>query len=199
MAETDNWNNERPLAEITCTSSDCARNLHSFLKISPRKESYRSERCRECGVDLIDWERLDHNDLTDVEHTVACLEREMIRHTYWHEVIDLRAVNHAKRKGLLGVREAAIKRIRTSVGPPRSEIYRDGTQTPKIGNVIHYAQHATATCCRKCIEAWHGIEREVPLSEDQIGYMTELVMHYVKKRLPDLALHGINVPSIRSG
>jgi len=23
--------------------------------------------------------------------------------------------------------------------------------------IVHYAQHATAACCRKCIEYWHGI------------------------------------------
>lgn len=25
------------------------------------------------------------------------------------------------------------------------------------GNIVFYAQHAVAACCRNCIEVWHGI------------------------------------------
>ncbi len=35
----------------------------------------------------------------------------------------------------------------------------DGRQTPREGNTIFYAQHATASCCRTCIEYWHGIPK----------------------------------------
>ena len=56
-------------------------------------------------------------------------------------------------------------------------------QTPFSGNVIYYAQHATATCCRKCIEAWHGIGRECHLTEEEIAYFAELMMHYIETRL----------------
>ena len=80
------------------------------------------------------------------------------------------------------------------MGPPRSKLPLDGRQTGFSGNTILYAQHATATCCRKCIEAWHGIERENPLTDEEIGYMTELVMYYIQKRMPNLAQHGVKVP-----
>ena len=164
-----------------------------LLRVRPRGESYRSESCRECGADLIDWHRLDQHNLGDVENTVASLERELIRHHYWHKSIDEKAVRHATRKGLNGIREATEHRLRKYVGPPRSQLFRDGTQTPSSGNAIYYAQHATATCCRKCIEAWHGIEREKPLRDDELGYMTELVMHFISKRLPELPQVGARV------
>ena len=188
MSSTASWNEEKPLEKVTCTSSDCERDLHSFLRKYPRGQSYRNGKCRDCGVDLIDWHRLDRHDLSDVGNTVACLERELIRHHYWHKPIDEKAVSKAKNKGLKGLREEAEDRLRKSVGQPRSKIFRDGTQTSRDGNAIFYAQHATATCCRKCIEAWHGIDREQPLTDEEIGYMTGLVMHYIGKKLPELSL-----------
>ena len=101
--------------------------------------------------------------------------------------------------GFNGLREAAEHRLRKYVGPPRSKLFRDGMQTPKKGNAIFYAQHATATCCRKCIEAWHGIPREQALTNDQIGYMTQLLMHYVDKRMPELTPNGEKVRRRRRG
>ncbi len=70
-------------------------------------------------------------------------------------------------------------------------------QTRTSGNVIYYAQHATATCCRKCMEAWHAIDRETPLGDQEIGYATELVMRYIKVRLPDLPFIGPKVKARR--
>ena len=199
MSSTASWNVETPLEKVTCTSSDCERDLHSFLRRYPRGQSYRNGKCRDCGIDLIDWHRLDQLDLSDVGNTVACLERELIRHRYWHTSLDGKAVSHAMNKGLDGLRDAAEHRLRKYVGPPRSKLFRDGMQTPKRGNAIYYAQHATATCCRKCIEAWHGIPREQALTNDQIGYMTQLLMHYVDKRMPELTPNGQKVPRRRRG
>ena len=190
------WNNEEPLGKVTCSSYDCERDLHSFRRRRPGNKSYRNEVCAACGAELIDWDRLDQNDLTDVENTFSSLEREMIRHHFWHKPFDFEAILHAEGKGIIGLRQAAIHRLRKSIRPPSSQIFRDGMQTPRKGNVIYFAQHATATCCRKCVEVWHGIDREIPLREDQIGYMGELIMKYIQKRLPELPLVG---PKMRHG
>ena len=198
MPDTPAWNIEEPLEKVTCPSSDCERDLHSFRRTRPRAgQSYRNEQCRECGVDLIDWHRLDHHDLGDVEYTVSCLELELIRHMYWHKSFDQTAINHAKRKGREGLSTAAERRLIQSVAPTKSELPRDGAQTPFTGNVLYYAQHATATCCRKCIQEWHGIPRERRLTRQEVGYMTELLTHYVEKRMPELTLHGEKVPHRR--
>ena len=52
------WNNEKPLAKVTCSSYDCERDLHSFRRQRPRDQSYRSEQCAACGAELVDWHRL---------------------------------------------------------------------------------------------------------------------------------------------
>ena len=196
---TMDWYNEEPLAKVTCSSYDCERDLHSFRRRRPGKGSYRSEKCVACGTQLVDWDRLDRRDLSDVENTFESLGREMIRHHFWHKTIDNKALKHAEGKGIEGLREAAEHRLLKYVGKPSSQLFRDGMQTPMNGNVLFYAQHATATCCRKCIEAWHGIERERPLKDDEIQYMTELVMRYVHKRLPELPLVGLRTKRQRLG
>jgi hypothetical protein len=121
-----------------------------------------------------------------VAYTIEALEHELIRHHYWHADFDQKALEEAFKRGMLGLRQAAEKRLKKFVGPPRAEIFRDGTQTPRGGSVVFYAQHATATCCRRCIEAWHGIDRNRPLSHEELEYMSKLVMAYIAKRLPDL-------------
>ena len=35
----------------------------------------------------------------------------------------------------------------------------DGRQTPMRNHPVFIAQHATATCCRGCLEKWHAIPR----------------------------------------
>ena len=184
--ESMNWENEEPLAKVTCSSNDCERDLHCFRRKSPKKQSYRSNECVACGEQLIDWHRLDLHDLNDIENTFESLKRELIRYHFWNKAFDNRALRHAEGKGTVGLRQAAEHRIRKYVGKPSSQLFRDGTQTPMEGNIICFAQHATASCCRKCVEIWHGIDREKHLKDDEIQYMTELVMRYVHKRLPNL-------------
>jgi hypothetical protein len=180
--------------DITCTSSDCAQGLHCFKATKKMLARNEGGKCRACGADLVDWKRVHKKDVADAAHTIKMLEYELIRHHFWHVEIDERAVNHARRKGKAGMHAAAEQRIRTSVGVKNSF---DGRQTPKEGNALYYAQHATACCCRKCIEEWHGIPQDRALTEEEIQYMTELCVLYINQRLPQLTEHGENVPRRR--
>lgn len=55
----------------------------------------------------------------------------------------------------------------------------DGKQTPYKGQPIFVAQHATATCCRKCIEKWHGFYRNKELSDKEVLYLRDLVLKWI--------------------
>jgi hypothetical protein len=143
--------------------------------------------CRACGADLVDWNRVTKRELTDVAHTFEELRKERIRHYFWHIEFDDDALARALKKGKEGLPDAVFRRIRSSVG---RDTGFDGRQTPKLGNVVYYAQHATATCCRKCIEEWHAIPRGGTLTEPEVGYLSALVVRYLFERLPDLPQHG---------
>ena len=183
--------------KVTCTSSDCESDLHCFKATRQMKAKDEIGQCRSCGVDFVDWDRIHQQNLNDVEYTFDALKHEMIRHHFWHVEIDQKAINYAKRKGISGLELAVPKRLRSSVGAGGNPY--DGRQTPMegSGNPIHYAQHATATCCRKCIEYWHAVPPKIDLDEDRINYFSELVMMFIKDRLPDLGQEGIHVPPIR--
>ncbi len=59
----------------------------------------------------------------------------------------------------------------------------DGRQTPWRGHPVFVAQHATATCCRKCVERWHGIPRGRELSTDEIALLTAIVLRWILRRI----------------
>jgi len=91
----------------------------------------------------------------------------------------------AMAKGVEGLREAATARLITKICKPGNKW--DGQQTSiKNADLIEHAQHATATCCRRCIEYWHGIKRESDVNPEELTYLTDLMMQYLLRRLPDL-------------
>jgi hypothetical protein len=173
---------------IKCTSAACDDNLHCFKRArgTKAKPAQPAGSCRYCGATLVDWDRVHACNPADVDHTFEQLRHEFIRHHFWHEPIDETATNHARRKGRIALHDAARRRIAVSVGPARSDNPRDGRQTPFSGNSLYYAQHATATCCRACIEYWHAIRPDAALTEPQIDYLTGLVIRFVDERLPML-------------
>jgi hypothetical protein len=59
---------------------------------------------------------------------------------------------------------------------------RDGKQTPWQGHPVFVAQHATATCCRGCLQKWHGIDKGRPLSEPEKQYIVEVISFWLKKK-----------------
>jgi hypothetical protein len=196
--ETNTTEGLKPL-NIKCTSTACANGLHCFLLTKKMKKNGPSGRCRSCGVQLVDWTRLFNKDLRDAKYTLESLKHELIRHHFWHIPISVYALNYARRKGRLRLKEATRKQIEHAVG--RISHPREGQQTAREtnphANAIHYAQHATASCCRRCVEEWHGIPRDRELRAEEIDYLTELAMLYLTSRLPDLAEAPICVPSLR--
>lgn len=184
---------------IKCTDSACEDNLHCFKRArsTKAKPAKPDGTCRSCGANLIDWPRVQQCDVTDVEHTFEQLRHELIRHHFWHVPFDQKAINHAIRKGRINLYEAAHQRIATSVGRSRDDNPRDGRQTGFTDNTLFYAQHATASCCRTCIEYWHGIPADRGLADGEVEYLTELVTRYLDERLPELADGPGKVPPVR--
>jgi hypothetical protein len=62
-----------------------------------------------------------------------------------------------------------------------AEPYKDGKQTPYRGHPVFVAQHATATCCRTCLERWHGIPKGQQLSDDEQRYVVEVICRWIER------------------
>ena len=58
---------------------------------------------------------------------------------------------------------------------------KDGKQTPWRGHPVFTAQHATATCCRGCMEKWHGISKGRELTDEEVDRLANLVMAWVAR------------------
>lgn len=58
-------------------------------------------------------------------------------------------------------------------------IPNDGKQTPMRGHPVFIAQHATACCCRGCLEKWHGIPQGRRLSEEEINRIVSILMRWI--------------------
>lgn len=56
----------------------------------------------------------------------------------------------------------------------------DGKQTPMKNHPVFIAQHACACCCRSCLEKWHKIPKGREVKENEINYLTALVMTWIE-------------------
>ena len=83
-------------------------------------------------------------------------------------------------KGLETIKEHAFQFVNTRIAPDFPK--NDGKQTPMRGHSVFIAQHATATCCRKCIQKWHGIEKGRALNAEEIDYVVALIMGWIESQ-----------------
>lgn len=84
-------------------------------------------------------------------------------------------------KGLEIIQDHAYQFINSSVAPAFPK--NDGKQTPMKGHPVFIAQHATATCCRKCIQKWHRIEKGRALNDAEVDYVVALIMIWIERQI----------------
>ena len=82
-------------------------------------------------------------------------------------------LEYIRDKGLDTVYSHACDFIRDRVAPANPE--NDGKQTPMRGHPVFIAQHATATCCRRCINKWHKIPINRELSDREEKFINALI------------------------
>ena len=102
-----------------------------------------------------------HDDeSTWVEHTLVRLGESQFRAKF---VLSEADRSYARDKGRHVIDRHAHEMLRARVGEAQPS--NDGRQTPWRGHPVFTAQHATATCCRGCIEKWHHL----PKGREQTG------------------------------
>ncbi len=90
-------------------------------------------------------------------------------------------------RGMPAVRRHAAELFAPRVAP--AEPRNDGRQTPYRGHPVFVAQHATATCCRTCLERWHGTPKGRALDADEQRYAVDVMCRWIERELdPSLAL-----------
>jgi predicted Fe-S protein YdhL (DUF1289 family) len=85
---------------------------------------------------------------------------------------------YLKAKGLRMVLEHGRRSIEQRLVPAVPP--NDGRQTPYRGHPIFVAQHATATCCRGCLEKWHHIPKGHELSAAEQAHVLSALERWLR-------------------
>ena len=92
-----------------------------------------------------------------------------------------RDLGYLQDKGLPLVLVHAADFIRERLAP--AAIPNDGKQTPFRGHPVFVAQHATACCCRGCLEKWHRIPHGRELTDAEQAYVVGVMERWLRQEL----------------
>lgn len=93
-----------------------------------------------------------------------------------------RELEYINNKGMDKIKEHARDFINSRLKvPPKN----DGKQTPWRGHPVFKAQHATGSCCRKCVEKWHKIPRDRIMTSSEEEFIVELLMVWIREQKGD--------------
>ena len=90
--------------------------------------------------------------------------------------------DYVREKGLNKIASDAYEIIEKRLSP--AIIANDGRQTPmKQTHPVFIAQHATATCCRGCIEKWHKFPQHRELTQTEQEYLVSVIMEWINRQI----------------
>jgi predicted Fe-S protein YdhL (DUF1289 family) len=89
-------------------------------------------------------------------------------------------LEYLRSKGMSVVLEHASDFIEKRLAP--AEPANDGKQTPMRNHPAFVAQHATATCCRGCLQKWHGIRRGHALDAEEKRYVLSVLEKWLAEQ-----------------
>jgi hypothetical protein len=84
-----------------------------------------------------------------------------------------------RQRGERTIRRHAAELIARRLAPAQPR--KDGRQTPWRGHPVFVAQHATGTCCRSCLERFHGIGKGHALSEDERTRVVDVICRWIER------------------
>ena len=113
--------------------------------------------------------------MQDPEQMIKRLRTSPFRHRF--RLLE-KEKNYLANRGLEEIMEDGREFVEKRIGPAHPK--NDGKQTPMRNHPVFIAQHATASCCRKCLEKWHKIPQGNALSEEEKGYVLKLIRAWIE-------------------
>ena len=83
-------------------------------------------------------------------------------------------------KGMDTMRRHAEDFVRQKLAP--AEPVNDGKQTPMHGHPVFKAMHATACCCRGCLNKWYRVPLGRELNESEQQRIVNLLMAWIERQ-----------------
>ncbi len=112
--------------------------------------------------------------MRDIDELFAALSKSRFRSRFTLNVADR---TYVTRKTPATIRDHARRFVLERLAPAAPP--NDGRQTPMQGHPVFRAQHATATCCRKCLAKWHGIQQGKALADEEVEYVVRVIDHWI--------------------
>jgi hypothetical protein len=116
--------------------------------------------------------------MRDLDELFRTLERSAFRRRF---KLGSKERSYVAKHGIEVIREHASRFVVERLSP--ASPVNDGRQTPMRNHPVFIAQHATATCCRGCLERWHGIKKGRVLTEEEITYIIEVISRWIEKEM----------------
>ena len=113
-----------------------------------------------------------------INRVLESLSKSKFRRSFYLKTKDK---EYVREKGIETIEKHARDFIEKRLAP--KEIKNDGKQTPMRGHPVFIAQHATACCCRGCLNKWHKIPKNIELSNEQKDYIVEVIMTWIKRQM----------------
>lgn len=92
--------------------------------------------------------------------------------------LNARDLAYLQEKGLAQVLTHAEDFVQKRLAP--AVIENEGKQTPMRGHPVFVAQHATACCCRGCLQQWHAIPQGRELTLDEQAYVVVVLERWLQ-------------------
>lgn len=90
--------------------------------------------------------------------------------------------HYLQQKGISEVLNHAEDFVAKRLAP--AVIANDGKQTPMRGHPVFVAQHATATCCRGCLQKWHQLPLGQDLTLEEQAYVVVVIERWLTTYTP---------------
>ena len=113
-----------------------------------------------------------------INRVLESLSKSKFRSSFYLKTKDK---EYVREKGIETIEKHTRDFIEKRLAP--KEIKNDGKQTPMRGHPVFIAQHATACCCRGCLNKWHKIPKNTELSNEQKDYIVEVIMTWIKRQM----------------
>ena len=87
---------------------------------------------------------------------------------------------YVREKGMDVIRRHAEDFVRQKLAP--AEPANDGKQTPMRGHPAFKAMHATACCCRGCLNKWYKVPLHKELNAEEQEKIVNLLMAWIERK-----------------
>ena len=111
-----------------------------------------------------------------IEQALEKLERSRFRSSFH---LTKKEQLYLEERGMDVMRKHAEDFVRQKLAP--ADPANDGKQTPMHGHPVFKAMHATACCCRGCLNKWYRVPLHLELTESGQQRIVNLLMAWIER------------------